>query len=132
MLYRKGIDVLISLSWALGSQEATVHNKSEPKAKQISSQLSNQQILTYAGYIVNEMVHDENKKQSPRSWLSDPSCFSMTGYLQNVNSLLIQFLQAATSTVRERQHSYVTEHAKTVCIFLSHAFYDIAPIQNPP
>ena len=37
MLYRKGIDVLLSLSWALGSQEATVHNRSEPTAKQISS-----------------------------------------------------------------------------------------------
>ena len=119
ILYRKGIDILISLSWALGSLEATDYNKSEPTAKQSLSttELSKQQVLTYAGHIINDIIHEENKKHSPESWLLDPSSFSITDYIQNVDPFLIQFLEVATSTVREREHNYKTEHAKNVRIF---------------
>ena len=110
---------MISLSWALGSLEATNYNKSEPTVKQSSSatELIKSQVLIYAGYIVDDIIHEENKKHSPESWLLDPLSFSITDYIQNVDLFLIQFLEAATSTVCEQQQSYKTEHAKNARIF---------------
>ena len=94
ILYHKGIDILISRF--LGFRIIVDYSKSEPTAKQSLSttELSKQQVLTYAGHTVNDIIHEENKKHSPESWLLDPSSFSITDYIQNVDPFLIQFLVA--------------------------------------
>ena len=117
-LLRKGIDVLISLSWALGMSD-TGENCSEPTTKQHSSttMLNEEQVLTHTGCIVNDIIHKEIKKQTSDSWLVDPTFFSINDYTQNADPLLVQFLLDATRTIRERQHCSKNEHAKKVRIF---------------
>ena len=82
ILFRKGIDVLISLSWALGMSD-TGENCSEPTTKQHSSttMLNEEQVLTHAGCIVNDIIHKEIKKQISDSWLVDPTFFSINDYM---------------------------------------------------
>ena len=82
ILFRKGIDVLISLSWALGMSD-TGENYSEPTTKQHSSttMLNEEQVLTCAGCIVNDIIHKEIKKQTSDSWLVHPTFFSINDYI---------------------------------------------------
>ena len=117
ILFCKGVDVLISLSWALGMLDTT-ESYSEPTTIQHSSTSvpNEEQVLTYAGSIVNDIIHKEIKKTAD-GWQLDPTVFSVDDYMQNINPLLVQFLFDATSTVRERQHCNKNEHAKQVRIF---------------
>ena len=105
ILFRKGIGVLISLSWALGMLD-TGENYSEITTKQHSStsMLNEKQVLTYAGKVVNDILHNEIKKDMCDSWLVDPTFFSINEYIQNADPLLVQFLLDATRTVRERHN----------------------------
>ena len=123
ILYRSGVDPIISLSWALSTLQASNSCYNEP-AKYDKSLLSKEQVLTYAGCIVNDMVHEENKKQSSASSIIDPSQFSISECLQNVDPLLVKFLLTATSTARERQHCHINEQTK-----LAHTFFIICLLQ---
>ena len=120
ILFHKGVDVLIILSWALGTLSA-VQNPYEPKKKQqIHLQTCNknqEQLLTNATHMINGLFHEEIKTKSFSNLLVDPTVFSIDEYLQNVNPLLTEFLYTATSTVHECQHCSKIEHVKKVRIF---------------
>ena len=77
VLYHSGVDPIISLSWALSTLQASNSCYNEP-AKHDKSLLSKEQVLTYAGCIVNDMVHEENKKQSFASSLINQSQFRIS------------------------------------------------------
>ena len=58
VLYSKGVDILTSLSWALGA--GTLPKDLEYMAsKPEQTILSDDVILTKAGYIINNLVHSE-------------------------------------------------------------------------
>jgi len=111
-----GIDVLVSLSWVLGSLETSNDSYSEP-LKDDRSQFNKEHVLADAGHILNDILHEENKKQSFDDWLVDPSLLSIPLYLQKLNPLLVNFLLVATGSVHECQHCHRNEHTKLVCIF---------------
>ena len=75
ILFRKGIDVLISLSWAALGMLDTGENYSEITTNQHSStsMLNEKQVLTFAGSVVNDIMHKEIKKETSDSWLVDPT-----------------------------------------------------------
>ena len=107
---------MISITWALSAMETSNSSYDDP-ARVDRSLLAKEQVLTYAGHIVNDMLHEENKKQSSATSLIDPSNFSISEYLQNTDPLLVEFLLTATSTVRERQHCNRNECTKLARIF---------------
>ena len=57
VLFHQRVDVLISLSWALGMLDtAENYGKSVTKQHSSTSTLNEQQLLTHAGCIVNDII----------------------------------------------------------------------------
>lgn len=114
VLFRKGADLLVSLSWALGSLQFP--QWSEPSEQQKHAQHPNtEKTLEEAGIIINDLIHKEIKK----SQLSDEYCTSIRidEYLNNVNPLLLNFLISITNTVRDREVSNNTKQIKKIRLF---------------
>jgi len=64
MLFRRGIDILISLSWALSSQQFSDEDSENDQNPAYTSVRDNKVVLYEAGYIVNDLIHKEIEKQS--------------------------------------------------------------------
>ena len=125
ILYRTGIDILVSLSWALSAVpfSSQTHEAHTPTIKHFSEKSST---LHEASYIVNDLIHEENEKQSAAR--NDPSCpyslsFCIDTRLQQTNLQLLIFLNLITATVREQKHltsgkdSDTSKHVKRVRIY---------------
>ena len=114
VLFRKGADLLVSLSWALGSLQFP--QWSEPTEQQKHAQHPNTETtLTEASIIINDLIHKEIKK----SQLSDEyyTSIRIDEYLSNVNPLLLNFLISITNTVRDREVSNNTKQIKKIQLF---------------
>jgi len=62
ILYRKGVDILISLSWALSGIPSVEDNDDD---NSFSVSVPNNKVVLYeAGYVVNELIHKVVEKQS--------------------------------------------------------------------
>ena len=104
ILYRRGVDLLVSLSWALSANsptEDTVVKHVTPTTKQ-SDKLS---ILHNAAYVVNDLIHEEINRQSTAR-RNNPLLFDIDGELENINPLLLDFVNSITATVREESILY--------------------------
>jgi len=62
-IFLRGIDILISLSWALSSQQFSDED-SENDQNPYTSVRDNKVVLYEAGYIVNDLIHKEIEKLS--------------------------------------------------------------------
>ena len=107
ILYCRGIDLLVSLSWALSAnspfediQDTTVKHIT-PTAKQ-SDKLA---ALHNAGLMVNDLIHEEINRQSTAR-RNNPLLFDIDNELENINPLLLDFVNSITATVRERSILY--------------------------
>ena len=99
---------MTSLSWALG---ALCYNEVCDEGNHIQDDQHNikykERVITEAGHIMNDLLHEEIKRQSfseSQHAQLDPS-LNIDQYPEGVNPLLLQFLPSTTCTVRERQYS---------------------------
>ena len=97
ILYRRGGDILTSLSWALSSSHT--NKESIYKRDTISLQSNNKVALNKAAYILNDLLHEENRRLSASKCDDDALLFDIDKYLQTVNPSIVQFLLSVTSTV---------------------------------
>ena len=120
ILYRKGGDLLVTLSWALSAnipfEDTSVKHITPVKH---SDKVA---ILHNASYLVNDLIHEEINRQSTSS-INDPQLLDIDNELQNINPLLLDFVNSITTTVRERKHPVlgrqndISKHLKKVRIF---------------
>ena len=62
-------------------------------------------MLTEAGHIINDLLHEKIRRQSEKKVKqADPTFLDIDSYLQDVKPLLIQFITSATQTLRQRQN----------------------------
>ena len=72
--------------------------------------------------MVNDLIHEEINRLSTAS-RNDPQLLDIGGELQNINPLLLDFVNSITATVRERKHPVLgrendtSKHLKKVRIF---------------
>ena len=111
ILYPKGVDLLTSLSWALGTALHLQAHTPEAGEQNVLIQDSpndstyKQRDLSEAGYIVNDLLQEEIRRQSSpekENLHTDPSFLNIDSYLQDINPLLVHFITSVTQTVRER------------------------------
>ena len=107
MLYRKGIDPLVSLSWALSAITYPKANNHDTKAA--TNTPEDKIVLHEAGYVVNDLIHNEIEKQSLNKKSDDLSVFNIDTQLQSVNPLLLEFMTSITASVRKRKHNSTKE-----------------------
>ena len=125
ILYSTGIDILVSLSWALSAVPFSSYTCETytPTIKHYSDKTTT---LHEASYIVNNLIHEEIEKQSAAR--KNPSCpyplsFSIDTQLQHTSPQLLDFLNSITASVRERKHlvsgreSNTGKHLKQVRIY---------------
>ena len=107
ILFRKGGDLLASLSWALGAmsynscQSSSCLFTSETTGSSTSSAGHREKVIEEAGCILNDLLHEEMQQQSCQN--TDPSTLNIDQYMEGVHPLILQFLNSATCTVRQRQ-----------------------------
>ena len=124
ILYRKGADVLVSLSWVFQSlsQDSTGEEQTYAHATQLSDKGT---VLHNAACIVNDLIHEEIERQSTMrsQCYSYPLSFSMDSELKNMNQLLVEFVDSITATIREQKHptlrrkSEASKHLKKVRMY---------------
>ena len=96
LLYKRGGDLLTSLSWALGAS-ALEEGPDYIGTKPVDGDAS---ILSKAGYIVNNKIHNELVRLSKCKY---PEKFSLDEEIEKMDLSLWGFLQSVTLMVRERQ-----------------------------
>ena len=108
VLYRKGGDILASLSWALGVQDSSPVDiedcETQSHITPVTDHSDKITILCSAAYVINDLIHEENNRQATvRN--DHPSSFNIDTELLKVNPLLLNFINSITATIRERKHS---------------------------
>ena len=119
ILYCRGGDILTTLSWVLGSSRTDKDSIYERDTN--SLQPNNEVALNKAAYILNDLLHEENRRLSA-SKCNDALLFDIDKYLQAINPSIARFLPTVTSTVhanlgQEFDGSSIT-HLKKVRIYL--------------
>ena len=89
ILYRRGDDILTSLSWALGSSRT--NKESIYERDTYSLQPNNEVALNKVAYIINDLLHEENRRLSASKCDDDALLFDIDKYLQAVNPSIAQF-----------------------------------------
>ena len=121
VIYRKGGDLLTSLSWALGALSSAEsfqleENEDQPTCKSHGGIHDEHRaaVLTEAGHILNDLIHEEIKRSSlmAAEHTNDPSSLNISKYLEDVNPLLMDFITLATRTIRERQRSRLSSDSE--------------------
>ena len=108
IIFRKGGDILTSLSWALGrmqlkdSEDGYIININQP-----CDSKSKANVLREAGDIVNDLIHAEiTKRSSDQIYVQkDPHEVNIDEQISMVDPQLWTFLESATRTNRERNSS---------------------------
>ena len=117
VLYRKGADILTTLSWALSTSNLADQWSKPEKQKHHDSQLNAETTLKEASIIMNNLIHEEIKKSAEIRSTLDHSSLKIKEHLKNTNSLLLDFLTSITSTIRDREISNTTEHIKKTRLY---------------
>ena len=115
MLFRKGGNLLTSLSWALGALSTRVYNDYQmesplmPKTEG-TNELHQHKVLHEAAGMLNDLLHAETNHHTH----IDPCTLNIDQCLSVLNPVLTEFIALATCTVRERYHpSLATKEDKT-------------------
>ena len=105
LLFRKGRDTLLSLSWAMGKQKFGSYNEAEEAIleQRPHSISSTEQILEEAGSILNDLLYKEVKKLSDQKLTDNPTSFNISSMINRTDPQLWHFLKLATSGTHERK-----------------------------
>ncbi len=116
ILFRKGGDLLTSLSWALGRVSVKDANQVlvQPGGTQ-DVDARKERVLSEAGDIINDLIHAEIKELHNDMLIDSPSQFNIEEMISTTNTLLWRFLESATRTVRERTSSAGNCTGGTTC-----------------
>ena len=117
VLYRKGADILETLSWALSISHLADHWSESVKPKHHEKHPNTEKILKEASTIMNNLIHEEIKKSSQVRPTFDCTSLKINEVLKNINPLLLDFLTSITNTIREREISNTNEHIKKTRLF---------------
>jgi len=130
ILFRKGGDMLVALSWALGSSQSTPQWCESNTEKKHREYPNAEKTLKEASIIVNDLIHNEIKNLQPSI---NCRTLEINESLKNVNPLLLDFLLSITNTVREREITNTTKHIKRIRLFfiLCQLMFCTNP-KNPP
>ena len=101
VLFRKGGNLIASLSWALGS---TSFSNCTLPVTPTSFTSHNNTIVQEAADIINDLLHNELHGKSSET---DPSSLNITELFEKVHPLLVTFIKLATRSVRERHHAHL-------------------------
>ena len=95
VLYRRGVDLLVALSWALSSSQLvpSFEPSKQEDHKSQGKHPNTETTLKEARAIINDLIHEEIKKLSPSLLIS------IDDSLNNVNPLLLDFLTSITDTI---------------------------------
>ena len=106
ILFRKGGDLLTSLSWALARMQGQCSAMQQP-GYWCSPDMDTHKarVLGEAGAIVNDLLHSEINGLNKDKLNCDPSKFNFDQLISQTNQQLWSFLESATQTVRERTTS---------------------------
>ena len=119
MLFRKGGDLLTSLSWALGASSSRVAMDYQEVSPHTSpavntDELHQHRVLREASSILNGLLHAEISNHTHL----DPRTFNIDQCLKAVDPLLTEFIVLATRTVREQYRPSLATKEETTA---SHA-----------
>ena len=100
LLFKKGGDLLTSLSWALGTnkkneEEIEVHKQAE-KPKHANT-------LAEAGGILNDIIHSEIEKHTNSDLIRNMDTVNIDEQINKINPSLWVFIESITRTVRQRE-----------------------------
>ena len=99
ILFKKGGDLLTSLSWALGSAKTDqIHDVTYEHTPQVKK-TPVAEVLREAGNIVNDLLHAEMAKPL----IGDTKELNIDAEINNINPLLWEFLESTTRSVGQRQ-----------------------------
>ena len=136
IIFRKGGDILTSLSWALGrmqlkdSEDGYITNMN-----QHCNSKSKANVLREAGDIVNDLIHAEITKQSSDQIYAqnDPHELNIDKIISMVDPQLWAFLKSVTRTIQERNSSSKEErnaHTKNYAVFIFYVYLCIVQIHR--
>ena len=109
ILYRKGSDLLVSLSWALGR----MHDNSpydlpcDPPCNQVRNEDNHDrqlQVITEAAHIINEHLHSEIAKMGKNDLLfhhDTSGGFDLENLMNQSDPIIQHFLEVCTCAIRE-------------------------------
>ena len=117
VLYRKGADILETLSWALSTSHLADHWYESEEQKHRDKHPNTETTLKEASFIMNNLIHEEIKKSTQIRPTFDYTSLKINEFLNNINPLLLDFLISSTNTIREREISNTNEHIKKTRIF---------------
>ena len=102
LLYKKGGDILTSLSWALGA--CKYETKEEPYQLYVKqcNKPDRAKILSEAGDIINDLIHSEMTKHSCHKLKMGMNNFNIDEQISKIYSSLWLFIQSITRTVKQR------------------------------
>ena len=128
VLYCKGSDLLVALSWALSSSQTPLW--SEPNEQQLTQHpntgnytqhLNAEKTLKVAGIIINNLIHDEIQRSQSSVEFSATIRINLSATirinLSDINLLLLEFLTSITNTVTQREVTSATMQIKITRIF---------------
>ena len=97
-----GVDLLVILSWTLSANSST-DDITVMYVKPTGNQSDKYAVSHTTAHIVNDLIHEEIDRQSTTR-RNDPISFDVDGELENINPLLLDFVNSITATVHERKH----------------------------
>ena len=100
---------MTALSWALSTPPST-NQYPETHCQNPDTNKT----LKEASIIINNLIHEEIKKSSQ----SQPSTLlNINDELNNINPLLLEFLNSITNSIRERDITNATEYIKNIRLY---------------
>ena len=93
---------MTALSWALSTPPST---NQYPEMQCQNSDTN--KTLKEASIIINNLIHEEIKKSSQSQ---SYTLLNISDELNNINPLLLEFLNSITNSIRERDITNATEH----------------------
>ena len=111
VLFHKGSDLLVSLSWALGRvHENTIHDPytHNPPTNQLS-------VVMEAAHTINERIHSEIANMERENSIHSPSGLNLGDLMNKSDPILQSFLEAVTRAKRDQIFSNRNTRSQPEC-----------------
>ena len=116
ILYKRDGDIMVSLSWALGSAKqqncVTINHLSTDMSSTVEE----------SGHLINNLIIEEINRLSENSFDNTLVPFSINEYTEAVNPKLLEFIQIATYSNQETNKTKLTQEIKKFVSFLFCAY----------
>lgn len=114
ILFKKGGDLITSLSWALGTSKFEANEELQYEHSIGQAQPPNvRKILLEAGNIVNDLIHSEITK-STKSDLISMDQLNIEEQINNIDPALWAFIELITRTIRKTEVTEENAHVKNL------------------